>query len=207
MATTYKFKFGNRVDATWSILPGLRTEVRYLRYLVQQKFHINDDLVQYFYFNRFHDGPIIINEIDLLKSRIGFTFKNVSAFDRACELAPKKAKGEHFITKVMFINVSRFSIRNFQLIRRPFYNVAEFWREGSEMEIKLYALDETNINNPMGVISIRFQTVKVENISSRLSRYGSIEIQRKILEPHSGKTLKSLLVEKESLIRQYKRKV
>ena len=175
MSQYRRFKFGNQVHAH-SLIHWSRATLRFARSIMRDGYRPNSDLVRYFFFQTFHDGPIIIDNVDLAKGTVEFIFRNVSALDRMTVEATR----EDFMTRVTFQGVTELEIRNVMQRFEGTFEFCEFWREGTNTRIVIYAWQP---NDNIARFRIAFRDVRVEDISDRLTKYLPIKVVRsKVLE-------------------------
>jgi len=165
------FKFGDRLNCTSSMIYPLRAQIRFLRFLINQGFTKSNDLIRYFYFDLFHDGPIRIAELDLGKSVVTMIFRNVAALDAMYDTFKDNSYNpEDFATTVKFSGVSKFQTVGLLTITEPLYYSSEFRRNRGGYDLAIHVID-ARAHGRIGAIRVSFKTVTVENISRKLWKY------------------------------------
>jgi hypothetical protein len=165
------FRFGDRLDCTFSMIYPLSANIKFLQFLIQQEFRGDEDLVRYFYWGGFHDGIIRIDAVDMLKSFVTMTFKNVSVLDQIDGATGNSRRPRHqdFFTTVTFKGVSTFRIECPEPLRDPEYHLSEFWKQDGSMELTIYFRNDSTMT--LGRIVIKFKGIEVEDISKKLTKY------------------------------------
>jgi hypothetical protein len=151
---------------------------QYMDHLRQAGFGPDDDLYRYFGGDVFHDSEVELTKVDVPGRTVVMAPRNVYAVNRVCEYLYKeggpRARGGRaelergdFLTRVVFKGVSRISLRATQRPGQPAYYV-ESVLDRAAGEIVLNTRLACGLGS--GLLSIRFQAARIENIWPRLRK-------------------------------------
>jgi hypothetical protein len=169
MSTRSIFRFGDRVNWTWSIVRPTLAQIKFLQFLRRQGFTGKEDVFRYFYFGIFHDGVIRIDEIDATRGTVKLALFNEFLYLEAKTRSKRRLSPKHFFRVFTFEGVSAFEIRHSSPVLEPIYYSAEFWKEHGHLHLVIHFENRVNY---IGAITIEFTTVHADDPSDYLRRYG-----------------------------------
>ncbi len=195
MKTTSPFRFGDRINATWSLTRPIKAEIDFLRFLKRQGFKGTEDIFRYFFFDIFHDGYIRVGPIDLEHGVVKLSFSNEDIYCKVSNLLKRPIPLEPFFREFTFKGVSSFEIHNNSQIELSWYYSAEFWKRRDRLQLAIYF---SNIRgSDVGTIKIEFKSLYAAGLSPKLAQYA---ISKEDLEWWQAKKPISL----DTILQQYR---